>query len=400
MIALVPMTGDLKWAAGAAWDVARAATRGGRRVALVDLRLEAPLLHEVAGVEAAEGVVDAFELDVSLTKASREIDGVFFIPAGSPTADPNAVLAQPRWRKLQAGFRHEDALLLLFLSDTALPRLAAVPDGILVLAPEGFDLDAAGAEGIRDTAAKGANLLGAVRERWTGAARTSGPAAQPAHRHREGGGRLRRPVLVIGGCTVVAAAGWALLARSAEPRRVPPPVAAPKSATFASQPAAPTPPPVADTLAWTVRLAAYGTLEKALAHADRLAAAHVGAFVTPIALDAKGTIWYRVLAGAYLTRDSASNVRSALWRRGLAAQGEGDLLRAPYSFAIAGDGSSDLAHLRGAGIAAVRWGVAAPGREHILVGAFETPEQATLVGAQLQRAGIHATLVTRTGTTP
>jgi cell division septation protein DedD len=402
LVVLVPMTGDLAWAAGAAWDVARAATRGGRRVALVDLRLEAPLLHQAAGVEPAEGVVDAFEFDVSLTKATREIDGVFFMPAGSPTADPNAVLAQPRWRRLQAGFRHEDALLLLFLSDAALPRLAAVPDGIVVLAPEGFDLDAAGAEGIRSAVGRGATLLGTVRERWTGAARASGPLARPARRPTGG---LRRPALVVGGCTVVAAAGWALLARSAEPRR-PAPGAHSTSATFATQPAVPETagPPhhpaaaPADTEAWTVQLAAYGTLEKALAHADRLAAAHIGAFVTPIALDAKGSVWYRVLAGAYVTRDSAAAGRTALWRRGLAPRGEGDLLRAPYSFSLPGDASTpggDLARLRARGIAAVR-----SGGTRILVGAFETPEQATLVAAQLERAGIHATLVTRTGTTP
>jgi len=34
------------------------------------------------------------------------------------------------------------------------------------------------------------------------------------------------------------------------------------------------------------------------------------------------------------------------------------------------------------------------------VGAFETPEQAGLLEAQLKRAGISATLVTRMGTTP
>jgi hypothetical protein len=143
-----------------------------------------------------------------------------------------------------------------------------------------------------------------------------------------------------------------------------------------------------------VQLAAYGTLERALAHADGLVAEHVGAFVTPIALDAAGTVWYRVLVGAYATRDAAAAARAALWRRGLAPRGEGDVLRAPYSFAL--DSAVDVAALRGRGVPAIRWSTG--GR--VLVGAFETPEQAALAEAQLKRAGVHAPLITRIGTTP
>ena len=36
----------------------------------------------------------------------------------------------------------------------------------------------------------------------------------------------------------------------------------------------------------------------------------------------------------------------------------------------------------------------------VLVGAFESPEQASLTEARLKRAGVQATLVTRMGTTP
>ena len=74
LVALVPATGDLKWAAGAAWDVARAAALSNRRIALVDLWLEHPTLHETVGLTPTEGIVDAFEYDVSLTKAAHEVD--------------------------------------------------------------------------------------------------------------------------------------------------------------------------------------------------------------------------------------------------------------------------------------------------------------------------------------
>src|SRR3989475_987515 len=119
LVALVPATGDLKWAAGAAWDVARAAAlTGARRVALVDLWFEGPKLHEVAGLSPlAEGIVDAFEYDVSLTKAAHEIDHVFFIAAGTATSHAGELFANPRWQRLHGGFRAEGALLLLYRSE-------------------------------------------------------------------------------------------------------------------------------------------------------------------------------------------------------------------------------------------------------------------------------------------
>src|SRR5260370_13432913 len=85
-----------------------------------------------------EGIVDAFEYGVSLNKAAHEVTGVFFIPAGSDTAQASELFAHDRWRKLQAGFRSEGALLLAFLSEAGLAQLAAMPDGMIVLAPEGF----------------------------------------------------------------------------------------------------------------------------------------------------------------------------------------------------------------------------------------------------------------------
>ncbi|OLC08224.1 MAG: hypothetical protein AUH42_02090 [Gemmatimonadetes bacterium 13_1_40CM_70_11] len=389
LVALVPETGDLRWAAAAAWDAARAASQGGRRVALVDLWLDAPLLHEVVGTGRDEGIVDAFEFGVSLTKAAREVGGVYFIPAGSETLHAPELLAQPRWRKLQAGFRSEGALLLLFLSASSLAKLAAVPDGVLVLAPQGFELQAAGGEGVRDALDRGATLLGTVRDGWTP------PQSRPAAvLPPTGASRRRRPALLVLGIMLAAAGGWALFARSAE---APQPASRPAPAPTP----APTPPPRAlmpaprpDSAAWTVQLAAYGTLERALAYADRLAAEHGGAFVSPIALDAAGTVWYRVLVGAYATRDSAAAGRASLWHRGLVHRGQGNLLRAPYSFGL--DSTADIAGLRRRGVPAVNR--SAGGR--VLVGAFETPEQAALTGAQLKRAGVHATFLTRTGTRP
>jgi len=402
LVSLVPATGDHAWAAGAAWDVARAAAKTDRRVALVDLWLERPTLHDVVGLSPAEGIVDAFEYDVSLTKAAHEIDRVFFIAAGTVTAHAGDLFANPRWRKLHGGFRSEDALLLLYLSAGALARLSTLPDGLIVLSPDGYEPESSIGQGIGAAMERGIPLLGVVRERWTPLA-TSGPPHDPravapppgrisaATRPPIRAGMLHRrtrPVVIAATLAAGTAGGWALLARGAEHRAPsPPPAATPRPAA---------PHPRVDSLAWTVQLAAYARLDRALSLADRLAAGGITPFVTPVTLGPRrgGTVWYRVLAGGYRTRDSAVAVRAALWSRRLAPRGQGDVLRAPYSYAVTGTAAAD--DLRARGIPAL----ARDGDGRLLVGAFETPEQAGVLEARLKRAGVRATLVTRMGTTP
>lgn len=381
LVAVVPGTGDVRWAAAAAWELARAAVGEDRRVALVDLWVEQPTLHEVVGVPATEGIVDAFEYGVSLTKAAREIDRVFFIPTGSYTARAAELYGHARWPKLHAGFRAEAALLLLYLPPAALGRLSVVPDGVLVLSPDGVELESAVGREIVAGLERGAPLLGVVRERWTPAPAAQAPPLEP------GPSRARRrvhPAAVALALVAVGAGAWTVFARNTE--RPEAPVVA----------AAPAPRPEMDSLPWTVQLAAYATLENALGHADELAAAGRGAFVTPVALDGSAAVWYRVLVGAYPTRDAAMLAREDLWRRGTAPHGQGDVLYAPYSYALADSGA--VAPLRAHGIPAVRW--EAGGTSRLLFGAFETPEQAAVAGKDLERAGLGATLITRTGTTP
>jgi hypothetical protein len=394
LVALVPTTADLVWAAKAAWDIARIAARGGRRVALVDLGVEEPALHQTVGLTPSDGIVDAFEYGVSLAKAAHEVDGVFFIGAGSYTASAGDLYAHARWRKLQAGFRSEGALLLLFISATGLGKLSAVADGAIVLAPEGLDPASAVGQELAAVVERGTPILGVARDRWMptpSATPTFDPLPDPSHRPR--GARAAVVTLVLAGAAV---GGWALFATATgsflTPSREPAP------ATPAATPvprddstAAAAPPPRADTLGWTIQLAAYGTAAKALAHADQLAdETGIAALVTPVQQSGAGTVWYRVLAGSYASREAAAAARDELWRRGTAARGIGDLLRAPYSFAPATDTS--LAGLRRRGLPAVRW------RSRVLIGAFETPEQAAFTEATLTRARVRATLLPRVGT--
>jgi hypothetical protein len=392
LIALVTLAGDPPWAAKAAWDIARIAARDGRRVALVDLCLDTPALHEIAGLHATEGIVDAFEYGVSLNKAAHEVTGVFIIPAGSETAHPAEVYAHARWPKLQAGFRSEGALLLALLPLTGLAQLSAAPDGVLVLAPEGV--------GPEFALPRDAPLLGVVRDRWLPSSPRISPPAMtvPVTDEPRRGLRLALAALVV---AALAVGGWALLARARESAFVAPPAAPPASPTSStasttSTPSTTAPPkPVAvprDTLGWTIQLAAYASLDKALAHADRLAAdAGVPALVTPVRQGGNGSVWYRVLAGSYATRAAAGTARAGLWRRGLASEGVGDLLLAPYSYHAPAGASLDT--LRRRGLPAVRWSNGV-----ILLGAFEAPDQAAFTQAALKRAGVRANLLPRMGT--
>jgi cell division septation protein DedD len=382
LIALVPLTQDLPWAAKAAWDIARIAARDGRRVALVDLCLETPALHETVGLKATEGIVDAFEYGVSLNKAAHEVTGVFVIPAGSETAHPAEVYAHSRWPKLQAGFRSEGALLLAFVPLSGLAQLSATPDGAIVLAPEGV--------GPEFAIERDVPLLGVVRDRWLPHPRVS-PSVMTIPVAEE---PRRAPRLVLAALIVaaLAAGGWAL-ARARE-ALVESPASAPPPPPRSPLPA-PTPPPVAvaklDTLGWTVQLAAYASLDKALAHADRLSAdAGVPVLVTPVPQAGSGPVWYRVLAGSYHTRAAAGTARATLWRRGIASEGIGDLLLAPYSYHAPAGASLDT--LRHKGLPAMRWSNGV-----ILLGAFEAPEQAAYTQGQLKRAGVHANLLPRMG---
>ena len=388
LVALVPVADDPQWAAGVAWSVARASGASGsgsrRVVALVDLCLESPILHDVKQLEPAPGIAEAITADVALNEVAMDVEGVNFVPTGSDIPDPVLVRGSPRWGRLQAGFRNEGALLLVYLPADRLEELGAVPDGVLALAPNGVDLGSSEGRALLAARDRGVDLLGAVRERWS----TASPALDGSAT------RSWRPTLMaavalaaIGGVAMLAMAKGAFRRGHASSSKPPPtaPVAVPTAPVVALPILMPR-----DSGAWTLQLAAYGAPDRALAHADRLEAESVPALVSPLAPDASGAVWYRVQTGVYADRAAALAARAAYWRRGIAARGEGKPLLAPYSLALLR--AEDSGRLRPLGFAGLRWGAKGP----VLVGAFEHPEQAVVAQAQLDRAGIPTTLFTRT----
>jgi hypothetical protein len=386
------VTDDPQWAAGVAWSVARAAGASGsgsrRAVALVDLCLESPILHEVKQLDPAPGISEAITADVALNEVAKDVEGVNFVPTGSDIPDPVLVRGSARWGRLQAGFRSEGALLLVFLPADRLEEFGAVPDGILALAPNGVDLGSPEGRALLAARDRGVDLLGAVRERWS----TASPAPDGATT------RSLRPMLMAA-VAVIAIGGAAMLAmakgafRSGHPASSKRATTAPVAVVTAPAVVLPILSP-RDSGAWTLQLAAYGAPDRALAHADRLEAESIPALVSPLAPDASGAVWYRVQTGVYASRAAALAARAAYWRRGITARGDGKPLLAPYSLALLRP--EDAGRLRGLGFAGIRWGAGGP----VLVGAFEHPEQAVVAQAQLDRAGIPTTLFTRTGRTP
>lgn len=393
LIALVSATDDVQWAAEAAWGVARAAAAGSggkrREVALVDLCLEAPLLHAVKHAAATPGITEAFVHDAPLNDVAQDIDGIHFLPAGTPQGDAVTVRAASRWRRLHAGFRNEGALLLVCLTAEHLAELGADPEGVIALAPGGVDLGSTTGRALLAARDRGVELLGVVRERWSAGVPTGAAARAP---------RVRHGVLAFALASAAVAAWVVTTNRPSHPAHAQSATASVAHETFGTarapadlEPTIPLPIlPAADSSAWMLQLAAYGAPDRALSHVDRLVAADLPAVVSPLAPDVSGAVWYRVLAGTYRTREEATDARRVLWRKGLAARGEGTPVFAPYSLALAKPGDAD--RLRAAGFAAVRWGEHGP----VLVGAFEHPEAASVAQTALQQAGIAATLIKRT----
>lgn len=202
---------------------------------------------------------------------------------------------------------------------------------------------------------------------------------------------------------VLAAAIWTATRLTRSPAAesmaaapVQPPPSEPSREVGAGQ--TPLAPPQLDSLSYSLQVAAFNTLDRAVEYAVSLENRRLVAAVTPIRIG--GSIWYRVILGALPTAADAEAALVGLWQDGLVETGEGAILRTPQAFDL-GIRESDAAweetqRLRERGIPAYSV-EASLGTARIFVGAFETPDQAAVVGSLLTAAGLTATLMTRTG---
>ncbi len=432
VVALVPATDLRGWAAEMAWRIARAAAAGGRRTVLVDCFVDSPTLHGAEAAPDQEGLVDAFEYGASLNRIVQQQPqaDLFFIPAGTYAPDAEPVLQNPRWRRLSAGFRHEDALLLLYVGAEHLSTIPADPDGIVVLAPQGQDLAVADAPALAGAVAEGLPLLAVVADDQTvGVATPAAPAGKEAIAKPASGARAPGPapvsaeevryarvglivatlfIIVLGAGTAVRFGALNLLRRNAdtpgtraEARGQPQAGRGLQSATPASAAAVASPP--GEPLPFALEIAVLPRLAEAFALADSLEAHGARTMIAPGSVHGRG-VFYRVHAGPFASRVRADSARAALVAGGLLSRGAGTVTSLPLSVALVGPlsrgaAANERTRLRRAGVPAFVLGQP-DGTYFVYTGAFARTVSRTLLHDLLTLTGGAGELVTRAGNVP
>jgi hypothetical protein len=131
VVALAPAaTSRERWSADVALGIADAWGESGHRVVVADCVLEHPTLHRNAGLENGEGVVDAALFGASVSRVAQSVPGrsFFFVSAGSPAGDPEAVVTSARWGRLQDGFRDAGVTFVVFLREGCVGEAMIIDD--------------------------------------------------------------------------------------------------------------------------------------------------------------------------------------------------------------------------------------------------------------------------------
>jgi cell division septation protein DedD len=413
-LAVLTPGGDPAWAAAMGWEIARTLARSGRRTALIDLHVRQPLLDPQRRGEATPGIADALRQNLPMHRVVRRTDvpGLYFIPAGTPPPDPEEVWGHARWARLARGFAHEQALLLLFLPEEACARLPLRPDHVIVLggpprpagaAVPGLDPAIPTTRVIPDppplrvqSASPPARFPRSTEPprahppSWPWLAAAAGVVALLAVLELVAGGNRAAGDLAAGG-------------DAGESAPTAPPPEAPAAPQAPAPPAPPTPPGGGDSLYYAVQVASFKTQDRAVEHAGTYARAGWPATVSPVRLGLQG-VWYRVLVGAFPHPAAADSGLRRFHALGLLERTHGTILRTPHAFLVSTTPDRAAAVEQAAGLRDAllpAYIVVAPGPLHrVVVGAFETPEQAVLMDSMLTTAGIAARLVSRAGIAP
>ena len=441
LVALVPALGDLDLAAAAAWQFARRVASAGRRVALIDCYVDAPRLHLVSGESNEDGIVDVFEYGASLSRIARAQPGgsLFFVPAGTFSPDPARIMARPRWRRLSAGFRHEDAVMLLFLPPDCIGALASGLDGLVVLAPGHAGDDRTGSPEIQAALDRGIPLLATytatadaaaaapttrsapppdVEDREPSRAELESLAPEPPRldfvepapppggpvlrrRARTGAPRRRLGVYVLILVLAVAAAavayrrqlGWNDVGTATGPSQ-PEVRVVPAFRQLV--------PHAVDSLPFAVQVSAWTSFTQALEDADTIEGRGFLPMISPVRL--QRTLWYRVYAGPVDSQDSADSLLGAVRASGLDGSKAATVALVPLSLALRHVATplaarAERGRLRAAGVAAFVLGQA-DGSYRLFAGAYDSPDQAAYLDSLLTSTGSAGQLGPRIGFRP
>jgi hypothetical protein len=404
------------------------AQSGLRRVAVGDLFPESPPIQQLVTTDDPHGIVDSFLYGVSLTKIACQVPGagqLFVMPSGTEPPDYDEILPNPRWHRLSAGFREVGALLVLAVPTSAphLDKLVAATDGVILA-------------GISAAAQiPTARVIGSVREPRprpptpTPTMTMSLPSVSPRMSRRQlaafGGIGLTIVAALVTAwlayrplagrtpiarrepdCKALAASGHPCVPRPGQPTVAMTPDSARSDSARDSVKAAtvvPTVPLVADpgdsaaASPFAVQLMAAntqaGAILKLLKDGQNLPAATFSPAII------QGVRWFKVVSGAFPTHAGADSLLTRLRQRNLLLGSE-SVVRLPFAFRIdSGVRANAVPALlaaygeHGQPVYALRQ---ADGTAWLLVGAYESPEQASLYLESLP-SGTRPVLVYRKG---
>jgi hypothetical protein len=409
-----------------------------RRVALGDLLGEAEPLQSLVTDDDPHGLVDSFLYGVSLTKIARQVPDageLFIMPTGTSPTDYDELFANPRWRRLIAGFREVGALLIVAAPAEA-PRiheLVAATDGVVIVG-DAVPAEVSVAQSlawVRPRRGAPTSIARGAESDATQPEAVAAPAAEPTPP------RASRRTAAVAGIVIAALIAALLFWFAQRPFASRPKSERSAAADSASASRLTNGALVAERLARaqrdsTVRDSAARTAAGAVADsfpklipanpADSAAAAAYGILLAKyntksgVILDLNGrfdnvpaatfgvespTRFFLLLAGAYQTRTGADSLLVQLRSRNKLAQGFGSVIAYPLAFLVDSAVRAPEVRARVARWAARGQPVYAlrqpDGTARLYYGAYSSAEQAALAVPQAREAGLAPTLVYRIG---
>jgi hypothetical protein len=407
---VIVVSDDPSDAARVALGIARAQAQH-RRVAVVDLAGDTPVLEKLLPADAVHGLVDGIECGVSLGRIAYSLDPagrLSIVPSGAGPLDHGALVRSARWRTMARALR-DDGALVLYVAPAGmagLDELQGVADGVV---PVG---DARVPEA--------ASVLARVADDDQTTPEQAAPSDVPPSIAVRSARRMPRRHVVwlsLAAAAVVFTVGYRLARPTTQSEHSPTAVVE-QDAAFAgglasTSPAAGTAPAVprivvanpADSgvaALYAVALVAFNTEPAAQARLEQANGQHLPAVtVSHLTFGADSARWYRVSTGAFRSRASADSLLAALRTRGILGPAAGRVVRAPFAVEMQANVALADAHAiatayraRGIPVYALRQ---ADGTLTLYAGAFETPAQAANLLSILHADGEQAPVVYRTG---
>jgi hypothetical protein len=413
-----------------------------------------------AGDDDPHGVADSFRYGVSLNRIARPVDAagtLFVLPSGTEAVAHEEIYRNERWRRLAGGFAEVGAQLLVVAS----PEVPGFDDLVRYvggLVRVGAQAPAAPSDVAAVWTIETPAPLARAVAQATRRARQEASRAPAERRSRSAALLALAAALGIAGWMgwpLVRAqlAPWlerAGLRRDVDAGQVAPvdapvpapsppasPVAVPSASPDSIAPTAPgdsarapdssavqvdggvlappVPPPVprnptdsTQASRYAVYVLAANTAASAVPAVERAArdrAVPDGALrdlaVSPVTFGREGARWYRVTLGAFRSRTDADALLAQLRTAGVLGATSGSVITVPLAFELARDIPADavpdsLGAWRRRGLRA--YALRAPdGRATLYAGAFESPDQAILLGDSLRALGFSPPLAFRLG---